>query len=81
MTEEQLKQVNGTSLQVEWRGLSDWERAKGIVSALIYRKQGNESQLSVEITANTSPKHVLICRPEDIFPIGSADEWQTILGG
>ena len=81
MTEEQLKQVNGTSLQVEWRGLRDWERAKGIVSALIYRKQGNESQLSVEITANTSPNHVLICRPEDIFPIGSADEWQTILGG
>lgn len=81
MTEEQLKQTIGTSLQVEWRGLRDWERATGTVTALIYRKQADKELLSVELADSVSPNHVLICRADDIYPLGTSEEWQTILGG
>lgn len=81
MTEQQLRAANGSSLQVEWRGLRDWERVTGTVTALIYRKRADEELLTVELTADTSPNHKMTCRPEDIYPLGTADDWKSILGG
>ena len=81
MTEQQLKAVNGSNLHVEWRGIRDWERSRGTVTALIYRKSSGVENLTVELTALTSNNHKIICRPEDIYPIGTAEEWKSILGG
>ena len=79
MTEQQLKLVNGTDLTVEWRGQRDFEKALGHVTALIYRRRENRDILSVEITQESSPKSVIICLPEQIYPIGKAADWQNIL--
>lgn len=81
MTEEQLKQAVGTSLRVEWRGLRNWERVTGTISALIYRRHADMLLLSVEIADSVSPNHVLICRADDVYPLGTTNDWQTILGG
>lgn len=81
MTEHQLRLANGTELRVEWRGIRDWEKARGRVTALIYRRRDERDILSVEITQDSSPRSVVICRPEEIFPVGNMAEWQSILGG
>ena len=81
MTEQQLRAANGSSLQVEWRGMRDWERAKGTITALLYRKSNGVETLSVELTDVSSKNHKILCRPEDIYPLGTADEWKSILGG
>lgn len=81
MTEHQLRAANGSNLLVEWRGLRDWEKVTGKITALIYRRTIDKESLTVEITGSTSPNHKMICRAEDIYPVGTADEWKSILGG
>lgn len=81
MTEQQLRAINGSKIEVEWRGLRDWERVKGIVTALIYRKSNGQELLTVEVTGAATPNSKIICRPEDVYPLGSAEIWKSILGG
>ena len=72
MTEQELKQANKTKAPVEWRGMRDFERAQGQVTALIYRFIDGKEVLSAEITAFTSPRHILFCKPEDLYPLSIA---------
>ena len=81
MTEQQLRAANGSSLHVEWRGLRDWERVTGTITALLFRRNNGVETLSVEITDVYSKNSKMLCRPEDIYPLGTADEWKSILGG
>lgn len=68
MTEQELKQYNQTKAPVEWRGTRDFERARGRITALIYRCIDGNETLSAEVTAFTSPRHIIICKPEDLYP-------------
>lgn len=68
MTLQELRDANRTKAPVVWRGRHDYETTIGSVTAVISRFSENVEVISAEVTSYSSPRNVVICRPEDIHP-------------
>ena len=68
MTYQELMTALDTKVPVEWRGRADHERARGCVTAIIYRgkDKNGDALISAEVATHSSPQSVIICRPEDV---------------